>query len=66
MVKPTHLGEGDDVAHLGRLHPTRIRTVIVQRPVYSRAVIVGSVASKDPHEMAFTQNDDVAEALLAD
>jgi hypothetical protein len=66
VVKPTHLGEGDDVAHLGRFHPTRIGTVIVQRPVCSRAVIVRGVASKDPHEMAFTENDDVVEALSAD
>lgn len=65
-VRPTHLAEGDDVAHLGRLHPTRIRTVIVQRPVCPRAVIVGGVASKDAHEMALTENDDVVEALSAD
>jgi hypothetical protein len=32
VMKPTHLGECDHIAHLGRLHPTRIGAVVVQRP----------------------------------
>ena len=60
------LGKGDDVAHLGRLYPTRIGAVVVQRPVGSRAVMVRSVATKNPHEVLFAENDDVVEALSAD
>ena len=30
VMKPTNLGKGDHLAHLGRLHRTRIRAVVVQ------------------------------------
>ena len=30
MMKPANLGKGDHIAHLGRLHRTRIRAVVVQ------------------------------------
>jgi len=30
VMEPANLGEGYDIAHLGQLHRTRIRTVVVQ------------------------------------
>lgn len=66
MMKPANLGQRDHIAHLGRLHRTRIRTVVVQRLVCSRRVVVGRVAPEDPHEVPFTENDDVVEALPPD
>ncbi len=30
VMKPTNLVEGDHIAHLGRLHRTRIRAIVVQ------------------------------------
>ena len=66
VMKPADLGEGYHVAHLGRLDWTRIRAVVVQRPVGSRCVVVGRVASKDPQEVPFIENDNVVEALSAD
>ncbi len=56
-MKPTHLRTRHYLAHLGRLHPTRIGAVVVQRPVGSRVVIVRGVASKNPHEVSFAEND---------
>lgn len=66
VMKPANLGEGYDVAHLGRLNRTRIRTVVVQRPMRSRRMVVGRVATKNAHEVPFVQNDDVVEALSPD
>jgi hypothetical protein len=66
MMKPSNLGKGDHIAHLGRFHRTRIGTVAVQRPVCSRRVVVGCVAPEDPYEVPFTENDDVVEALPPD
>ena len=65
-MKPTDLGKSYHIAHLGRLNRTRIRAVVVQGLMRSRRVIVGRVASEDPHEVSFTENDDVVEALPAD
>ena len=36
MMKPANLGEGDHIAHLGRVHRPRIRAIVVQRLVCSR------------------------------
>ena len=51
VMESADLGEGYHVAHLRRLDWTRIRAVVVQRPVGSRCVVVGRVASKDPQEV---------------
>ena len=46
VVQPANLGEGDHITHLGRLNGTRIRAVVVQRPVRSRRVVIRRVAAK--------------------
>ena len=48
VMKPANLGDGYHIAHFGRLNRTRIRAVVVQRPVRSRRVVVGRVAVKNP------------------
>jgi len=49
-MKPTHLGERDDVAHLGRLDGTAIRGVAIQRTMGPRSVDVQDPASVMRHD----------------
>ena len=65
VMESADLGEGYHIAHLGRLDWTRIRAIVVQRPVGSQCVVVGRVASKNPQEVPLIEDDDVVEALSA-
>jgi len=63
MMKATDLRERDHVAHLGRLDRARHGTVVVQRPVSARVMVVGDVAAENWAEMLLVEDQEMVEAL---
>ena len=63
MMKATDLRERDHVAHLGRLDRAGHRTVVVQRPVNARVMVVGDVAAENSAERLLVEDQDMVEAL---
>ncbi len=50
----------------GRLHGPRLRTVLLEREVRSRPVVVAEVLAEDSLQVLLPQHDDVVEALATD
>ena len=65
MVESAHLRELHDLSHPGRLHGPRLRTILLEREVRSRPVVVAKVLAKNPLEVLLPQDYDVVEALAA-
>ena len=65
-MKPADLRNGDDPATGRWFDHSWLGTVVVERLVWSRGVVVGEIRAQDAAEMGLAQNDDVIEALAAD
>jgi hypothetical protein len=48
VVESADLGMGSHPAHFGWFNGPRLRAIVVQRPVCSRCVVAGRVATKNP------------------
>ena len=66
MMEPADLRERNDVAHPGRLNCARHGTVLVEREMGPRPLVVGEVASQDTSQVLLVEDDDVIEALAPD
>jgi hypothetical protein len=66
VVQPTNLRQLDDVSHRGKLDSSWVGSVLVQREVSSRELVVVEVVGHEPVDMALTQDDDVIEKLTPD
>src|SRR5712672_2128773 len=66
MMKPTHLGEGDDLTPIGRLYQARLWAILFEGEVGPRVVIIPQVGRQKPPEVVFAQDNDVIEAVASD
>jgi hypothetical protein len=65
MMKPADLRHGDDAATWRGIDDSGLGTVVVERLVWARGVVVGEVGTQEPAEMRLVQNEEVVEALAA-
>src|SRR4029077_12761459 len=65
-MEPTDLRNGHHAPELGRMHLAWLGTVVVERLVWPRGVVVGEIRAQEAAEMGVVQHDDVIEALAAD
>ena len=50
-MEPTDLRDGHDAPELGGMHLARLGTVVVERLVWPRGVVVGEIRAQDAAEM---------------
>jgi hypothetical protein len=65
-MKPADLRDGHDAPERWRLHLAWPGTVIVERLMRARGVVVGDVGAEESAEVSLVQEEDVVEALPAD
>jgi len=65
MVKPAHLGHGNNPSPLGRFNRSSVRRVLPKRKMTTRTVIVVQVAGHLPPERGFIHHDDLIQAFAA-
>ena len=51
MMEATDLGEGDNLAFCGQLHPPGLRSIFIQTQVRPAAVIISQIPSKYAMQM---------------
>lgn len=65
-MKSAELRDRDDCATLPRFDLPRLRGILLQGKVRTRAVVVREVVAQDSPQMLLVEHDDVIEALSAD
>ena len=65
-MEPTDLRDGHHTPERGRLHLAWLGTVVVERLVWSRGVVVGAVGAQESAEMGLVQDEDMIQALAKD
>ena len=66
MVESSDLGNFNDATARGCLDDSRNRSILTEREVRPRRVIVAQITSQASAEMRFVENDDVVEQFAAD
>ena len=66
MMEATDLWERDDLAGLGWVYRAAVWTILVEREVGSRRVVVLKVRRQHASQVALIEDDDVIETLAAD
>ena len=66
MMETTKMRDTHDLSLLWRLDRSRHRTLLIERQVRSRLVIIPGVGFQHPSQMPFIENDDVIQALSPD
>jgi hypothetical protein len=62
-MEPTDLRDGHHAPELGRMHLARLGTVVVERLVWSRGVVVGTVGAQESAEMGLAQDEDMTQKI---
>jgi hypothetical protein len=65
-MEPADLRDGHHRPERGRLHLAWPWTVVAERLMWARGVVVGDVTAQDSVEMSLIQDEDVVEAFSAD
>jgi hypothetical protein len=65
-MEPADLGDGMDPPARRRLDVSWDGAVVLERLMWTRAVVVGTVTTQEPAQMGFAENQEVVEALAAD
>jgi hypothetical protein len=66
MMEPANLRNGDDPATWWGFDDSGLGTVVVERLVWSRGVVVGHVGAQEPLQMSGIENDALIQTLAAD
>ena len=66
MVESADLGQGNDASLRGWLDGARLGSILLEREMRPRAVVVAEVAVQTTTEMSLVQDDHVVEELAAD
>ena len=66
MVESADLGQGNDAPLLGRLDGARLGSILLEREMRTRAVVVAEVVVQTTTEVSLIQDDHVVEELAAD
>src|SRR5262249_11021181 len=62
-MEPADLGHGADPATCRRFDDSWLRTVVCERVVWPRGVVVGAVGVQESAEMGFAQNEEMIQTL---
>lgn len=65
MMEATHLWERDDLTGLGWVYRAALRTILVEREMRSRPVVIASVRRQHAAQMTFIEDDEVIETVAA-
>ena len=65
-MEPADLRDGDDPATWRGVDVSWLGTVVVERLVWPRGVVVGDVGAQEPAEMGLVQDEEMIQALAAD
>jgi hypothetical protein len=65
-MEPTDLWDGHHAPKLGRIHLAWLGTVVFERLVWPRGVVVADVAVQEPAEMRLVQEEAMVQALAED
>ena len=65
MVEASDLWEGDDLAGLGWVYRAALRTILGEREVRSRRVVIVKVGRQHALQVTLIEDDDVIETLAA-
>ena len=63
MMKAADLREGDHPSEFSPLNAPRLRSVLVEREMRARTVVVASIRGKDSRSLTLVENDQVIQAL---
>ena len=66
MVEAADVGQGNHAAELGWLDGARLRCILLEREMRSRAVVVAKITVQTATEMSLAQDDHVVEKLTAE
>src|ERR1039457_7257071 len=61
----TDHGQGDNVALLGWFNRTRLRTILVQRPVGAMVMIIAEVVREPPSQVVLVEHDHMVQTFAA-
>jgi len=62
-MEPANLRNSDDPTTWRGFHDAWLGTVVVERLVWSRGVVVGTVGAQESAEMGLAQDEDMIQAL---
>ncbi len=65
MVESADLQQRNYVTHLRRLYSSWFRTILIERLMRSRPVVIQEVLFQDSPEVGFVDHDDMVEAISA-
>ena len=65
MMQTTNLRERDNVAGLGWVYRAALRTILVEREMRSRRVVIVKVRRQHTAQVTLVEDDDVIETLAA-
>ena len=63
MMEPADLRDGDDPATCWGFDDSGLGTVVVERLVWSRGVVVGTVGAQESAEMGLAQDEDMTQKI---
>ena len=63
MMEPANLRNGDDPATWWGFDDSGLGTVVVERLVWSRGVVVGTVGAQESAEMGLAQDEDMTQKI---
>ena len=63
MMQSANLGERHDLALLRRLHPPRLRGILVQTQMCSAGVVVREIIFKHAVQVSLVQHDEVIQTI---
>ena len=66
MMEAADMGNGHDISLIWWLNRSRYRTLLIERQVRSRLMIVAGVGLQDFSQMPLIENDDMIQALSPD
>src|SRR4051795_8431896 len=66
MMPPADFGPRHDTTGADRLDGARLRRILAEREVRSRALVIRHVRSKQPSEMPLVEHDHMVQTLAAD
>jgi hypothetical protein len=63
MMKATDMRNGEDISLIWQLNRSWYRTLLIERQVRSRLMIIAGIGFQHLSQMPFIENDDVIQAL---
>jgi hypothetical protein len=66
VLESADLWEGDHASELSPMNTAPLRSILLERQMGARAVVVAGVGGEDPARVALVQNNEVIQALATE